>query len=284
MRKEAVAAMYHESFKFSDADLDFLVASAAPEIRDTQRLRQILEEDEDFRNAFIGDEKTFQKVMSYHEIFLKISPKLYFEILLRRAHRELRTLGHTVERSGTQKIAVFDTGEVVDLLSRSAVLVYLADMLSSFTRIESYAVSFRSEKGIWRKIRFNDLDVDSLTRFSQHVDEQYRLAFFKRIADICLFMLGIFADYIQYTYRYPHSGELRPSLVRQMRRSTEEYEEKGKKFYKLAANHPFAKDLEISELFWLFHGSFHTAQKPLRHIAQNYLHNVRGKLFGLNVP
>ncbi len=276
--------MYHESFKFSDADLDFLVASVAPEIRDTQRLRQILEEDEDFRNAFIGDEKTFQKVMSDHEIFLKISPKLYFEILLRRAHRELRTLGHTVERSGTQKIAVFDTGEVVDLLSRSAVLVYLADMLSSFTRIESYAVSFRSEKGIWRKIRFNDLDVDSLTRFSQHVDEQYRLSFFKRIADICLFMLGIFADYIQYTYRYPHSGELRPSLVRQMRRSTEEYEEKGKKFYKLAANHPLAKDLEISELFWLFHGSFHTAQKPLRHIAQNYLHNERGKLFGMSVP
>jgi hypothetical protein len=283
LRRETITAMYHEGFKLTDADLDFLVATGAPEIKDKQRLRQIIEEDEDFRNAFIGDEKTSQKVMSDKEIFLKISPKLYFEVLLRRTHKELRAASHTVERSGTQKIAVFDTGEVTDLLSRPAVLLYLADMLSSFTKIESYAISFRSDNGIWRKIRFNDLDIDSLIKFSQYVDEQHRLGFFKRIADICLFMLGIFADYIEHTYRYSYSGELRPRLAGQPRRSIEEYEEQGKKFYQLAANHPLAKDLDISELFGLFHGSFHTAQKPLNHIAQNYLHNERGRLFGLRV-
>jgi len=275
--------MYREGFRLTDADLGFLAATGAPEITDKPRLRQIMEEDEDVRNAFVGDEKISQKVMSDSEIFLKISPKLYFEVLLRKARKELRELTHTIETSGTQKVAVFDTGKVVDLLSQPEVLVYLADMLASFTKIESHAITFRSEKGIWRKIRFNDLDVDSLIRFSQYVEEQYRLAIFKRIADVCLFMLGIFADYIQYTYRYTYSGELRPPLASQARKSIEEYEEKGKKFYKLAADHPLAKDLEISELFSIFHGRFHTAQKPLKHIAQNYLHYQRERLFGFSV-
>jgi hypothetical protein len=41
-------------------------------------------------------------------------------------------------------------------------MLYLVDMLTSFTKIESYAISIRVRKGAWKKIRFSDLDIHSL--------------------------------------------------------------------------------------------------------------------------
>lgn len=273
--------MVRPTKRLTRADLDFLVAVAVPEVQDKARLKEIIENDEDFRDAFLGDEKTTQKVVEDKEVFLKITPKLYFEILLRRTRKDLRGTTHTMEYEGTRKIAVFDSGEVVDLLSNQTVLLYLADMLSSFTKIESYALTFRSRKGIWHRIRFNDMDLDSLIRFSQYVDEQYRFGFFKRIADICLFIPGVYPEYVQASYRYPFSGDLRPSLPGKSRRSKEDYTEEGKKFYRLAAEHPSARAFALEEVFQLLHGKFRTAQKPLNVMSENYLHSERQHLFGM---
>jgi hypothetical protein len=269
------------SLRFTDADLDFLVSVVAPDVKDKAKLRQLIQQDEDFRDSFIGDEKTFRQILADEELFLKISPRLYFEILLRKARKEMEAASHTIEIEGTKKIAVFDTKEVVELISRQPVLLYLAEMLSSFTKIESYSISYRVRKGIWRKIRFNDLDIDSLTRFCESVDEEHRLGFFKRIADICLFMLGVFPGYVQFSYRYPSSGELRPQIVGRVRRSAPEYLEEGRKFYKLAAEHPAARTYGLSEVFWLFHANFHAAQKPLNFIAEHYLHYQKHRVFGI---
>jgi hypothetical protein len=269
------------SLRFTDADLDFLVSVVAPDVKDKAKLRQLIQQDEDFRDSFIGDKKTFRQVVADEELFLKISPRLYFEILLRKARKEMEAASHTIEIEGTKKIAVFDTKEVVELISRQPVLLYLAEMLSSFTKIESYSISYRVRKGIWRKIRFNDLDIDSLTRFCESVDEEHRLGFFKRIADICLFMLGVFPGYVQFSYRYPSTGELRPQQVGRVRRNATEYLEEGRKFYKLAAEHPAAGTYGLSEVFWLFHANFHAAQKPLNFIAEHYLHYQKHRVFGI---
>ena len=40
---------------------------------------------------------------------MKVSPALYFEVLLRRALSELEGAGHTLERTGRQSIPMFDT-------------------------------------------------------------------------------------------------------------------------------------------------------------------------------
>ena len=268
-------------FRLSESELDFLVAAAAPEVRDKTRLQRLIGADDDFRQAFIGEEKTFRKVMADEEVFLKISPRLYFEILLRKARRELEGAGHTVEREGTGKIAVFDTGEVVKLLSRREIIPYLADMLASFTKVESYAVSYRIREGIWRRIRFSDLDVDSLIRLCDSVEEEHRLGFFKRIGDICLFLLGLFPEYVRYTYRYPSSEELRPHITGFARRSAEEYREEGTRFYGLAAEHPAAREFALSDIFRLLHEKFRAALKPLNFIADHYLHSQRQNLFPL---
>ncbi|MEW6665259.1 MAG: hypothetical protein AB1512_08570 [Thermodesulfobacteriota bacterium] len=269
-----------KSFRLSEGDLDFLTAIVSPMAVDKQRLKEIIEEDEDFRNSFIGDERVFRKVMDDDEIFLKISPALFFEILLRKAAGDLGKVNYTLETTRTMKIPVFDARIVVELLTRESLLVYLADMLSSFTRIENYAISFKSREGVWHRIRFNDLDLKSLMSFCDAVEEEQRLGFYKRIADICLFVLGLFPDYVEREYRYPFSGHLRPRLPGRERIRPEDYEDEGRKFYRLAAEHRTAKELDLSEVFWALHGNFQQAKKPLNFIAEHYLRYKRHALFG----
>jgi hypothetical protein len=266
--------------KLSERDLDFVTETVSPEVTDKLRLKMIIREDEDFRNKFIGDERVFRRVMDDDEIWLKISPSLFFEILLRKAANDLEKASYTVERTSTMKIPVFDTKEVVELLTKESLLTYLADMLSSFTRIESYAISFKARKGFWHKIRFNDLDIQSLMSFCEVVEDEYRLRFYKRIADICLFIMGLFSDYAQREYRYPFSGHLRPQTPGKLRISPEEYEKEGRKFYRLAAEHPSAKEMDLSDIFWALHEKFQTAKKPLNFIAEHYLHYKRHMVFG----
>jgi len=266
-------------FKLSTTDLEFVVGSAAPEANNREHLQQLVQEDEAFRNAFVGDEKIFKQVISDQDIFLKVSPALYFEVLLRRALREFEGATHTVERTGKQNIPVFDVQDVVDILGRVEMLDYLAQMLASFTRINSYTVPIRVRKGIRRRIRYNDMEIDSLIRFGAVVDEEHRFGFYKRIGDVCLFVAGIFQDYVFYDYRYPVSSDARPPVMGRLRRSLEEYEETGRQFYGLAQKHSTAQVLGLSEVFAVLGERFTTARKPLDFISTQYLHSLRRQVF-----
>ena len=178
-----------KNLTLSDRDLGFLVETVSPDVADKSRLKQIIREDEDFRNTFVAAQKVFARVMDDDEAFLRISPSLFFEILLRKAANDLGEVSYTVEKTNTMTIPVFDSKDVVELLTKESLLGYLADMLSSFTKIESYAISFRVREGVWKKIRFSDLDIHSLMSFSEAVQDEHRLALYKRIADICLYIL-----------------------------------------------------------------------------------------------
>ena len=115
--------------------------------------------------------------------------------------------------------------------------------------------------------------------FCEVVDDEYRLGFYKRIGDICLFILGLFPDYAEHDYRYPFSGQARPRIPGKARISPEEYEKKGREFYKLAAEHLSAKNQELSEVFWALHANFRKAKKPLNFMAVHYLPYKRDMLF-----
>jgi len=268
------------SLKLNEKDLEFLVESASPEVADKTKLKQIISEDEDFRNTFISDERVFRRVMDDREIFLKISPALFFEILLRKAARDLQDASFTVEKSGTSKIPIFDTQEIAELMSNESLVTYLADMLSSFIKTRSYRLSFRAKPGVWKKITFSDLDIQALMDFSEAVSEAHRLRFYKRIADICLFILGMFPEYVEREYRYPFSGQLRPQIPGKLRISPQQYEEKGKKFYRLAAEHEETRNPTLADVFWALHGNFRVATKPLNVISERYLHYKKEKMFG----
>jgi hypothetical protein len=275
-----MAGIRFKNLGLPEKDLDFLVETVSPETRDKTRLRQIIREDRDIRNSYVGDEKVFRRLMDEEETFLKISPFLFFEILLRKAAQDLERAKYTLEKSRTMKIPIFDTQEVVGLLNREDLLFYLADMLSSFTRVESYVIPVKIREGIWERVRFNDLDILSLMRFSRLVEEEHRLGFYKRVADICLFIMGIFPDYAERDYRYPFSGQVRPHVGGKLRISPEDYAEEGQKFYKLAAEHPSAREVHLEEIFWALHRDFQKAKKPLNFIADHYLRYRRDKFFG----
>lgn len=268
------------SLRLSDKDLDFLVETTSPGVIDKPKLKQILREDQKLRDTFIDDEKVFRRLMDEEEIFLRISPVLFFEILLRRVARDLKEVGYTIEKAGSTKVPVFDTRNVAEFLSKEYLLDYLADMLASFTRIETYAFSIQVGKHIFENIRFNDLDIFSLIALCEEVEDEYRLGFYKRIADICLFILGIFPDYAEYDYRYPFSGQLRPQFRGKVRMGAEDFEKEGRKFYRLAAEHPSARELDLSDVFWTLHEDFPKAKKPLNFIAEHYLRYKKYRFFG----
>ncbi len=264
-----------------DKDLDFIIDAAAPSSDSPGRLRRLLGEDAEFRAAMVGDDGLFERVMNDEEIFLHVSPSLYFEVLLRRAHRELQTETYTIERSGRESIPVFDTDDVLEFMKRPQIIEYLASMLASFTRIQSYVVPVRVRKGIRRRIRYDDMDVDSLVRFVATVDPVERFGYYKRIADVCLFVSGVFPDHAQRSHGRTDKGRggVVPRSLR-LRRTLEDYERDGRKFYGMTQNHPTARTLELTDVFASLKSEFPAARKPLTFIATRYLHASKQNVFG----
>jgi hypothetical protein len=264
----------------NDSDLEFLVAHAAPDAQNKDRLKELIRDDRDFREAIVGDDRIFERVMADDEIFLKISPPLYFEVLLRRALKEIQSATHTLEQSGKQRIPVFDAPEVSRFLAAPDILEYLSGMLASFTRIRSYVTHVRVAPGVRRRVRFNDMDVDSLVTLCAATGEEDRLALYQRIGDVCLFLSGVFPAHAAYEQRYAGTGQLRP-LVSRLRRGLEDYEREGQRYYGLAEAHPAARALGMSDIFGMLSGHFSAARKPLTFLASQYLHSNARALFGI---
>tara|TARA_B100000749_G_scaffold280796_1_gene278875 strand:+ start:2413 stop:3276 length:864 start_codon:yes stop_codon:yes gene_type:complete len=275
---------------FTERDLDFLTAAVVSGSSDTSTVRGAIRHDPAYRKAIVSDERVFSQVANDDESFLKISPLLYFEVLLRRAQRDLESTSYTMERSGKESIPVFDSVKVADFLDSPYVLEYLAHMLASFTRIQSYVVPVRIRKGIRRRIRYNDMDIDSLIQFASKAEESERFSFYKRIGDVCLFVTGLFRDH---TYSeaektsvmrdpvYQVRQSSSPAWSRRIKRSVEEYEAEGKRFYKLAELHPTASMLELSDVFNVLREQFTAARKPLAFLSTHYLHSRQNNLFGI---
>ena len=269
---------------FTDGDLDFLVSIVVPSLSNALSVREAIRNDPAYRKAIVSDERVFSQVINDKESFLKISPSLYFEVLLRRAQKDLISSSYTIEREGRGNIPVFDTGKVAGFLDTPNMLEYLANMLASFTRIRSFVVPVRVRKGIRRRVRYNDMDVDSLIDFAARVDESERFSYYKRIGDVCLFLTGLFRDstYSQKSHfgsNFQSGTYPRTTFVRKRRRSVEEYESEGRRFYRLAEEHPTASVLELTDVFSVLRDEFSAARKPLAFLSARYLHSRPNKLF-----
>lgn len=269
---------------FTDRDLEFLVAVVVPRAADASSVREAIRNDPEYRKAIVSDERVFSQVINDNESFLKISPSLYFEVLLRRAQRDLGSSTYTIEREGRRNIPVFDTGKVAGFLDTPNVLGYLANMLASFTRIRSFVVPVRVRKGIRRRVRYNDMDVDSLIDFAARVDESERFSYYKRIGDVCLFLTGFFRDSTYssksaFNSNFKSGAYSRTNFTRKRRRSLEEYESEGRRFYRLAEEHPTAGVLELTDVFSVLRDQFSAARKPLTFLSSRYLYSRHNNLF-----
>lgn len=269
------------AWRLPKRDVRFMVDTLMPESLDKERVVALVQDDERFLEAMLDDERLFERLMSGEEILLSVSPWLLFTVLLRRARRDLEQTAFTTERRSLQKVVLFDTNEVADLLDQDALRGYLATMLASFTRIESMTVAVRVRKGIWRRYRTNELDVESMMRYSQALDEALRFEPYKRIGDVCLFLSGVFPSAIESKYRYPLSGEIRPQARSRTVVSREDYEAHGQAFYRLAAEHEAAQMEGLEDVLETLSEDFILAEKALSFVANRYLGLVRTQLFGM---
>ena len=266
-------------WRLMHSDLRFLVEALMPGYRDKEQAADLLATDESMIEQMLEDERLFRRLMDDEDILVRVSPWLFFTVLLRRTRRELRAEAFTVERRDRQKVVLFDADQVTDLMEQDAVLDYLATMLASFTRVESMTVRYRARKGIWYRFRTSELDVDGMMRFSRTVEEPFRFEPYKRIADVCLFLTGIFPEYIEARHRYPASQQIRPGVRGQACVSLEDYEAHGRAFYRLAAEHEMARMERLDDVLATLSERFILAEKPLRFMANRYFQFARHQLF-----
>jgi hypothetical protein len=186
---------------------------------------------------------------------------------------------YTVERRHQQKVVLFDASQVVDLLGRPEVCDYLAGMLASFTRINSMTIPIRVRSGVWRRLRINDLDVDSMVAYAESLEEEHRFWVYQRIGDACLFLTGMFPEHIDARQRYPLSGQTRFRVRGSLIHSLEDFEGYGQTFYRLAAEHKVARMQELDAVLSTLSERFILAEKPLSFLAERYLALRKHRLF-----
>ncbi len=268
-------------YKWSYRDLLFLVETLVPERGDPQSVVDLLLDDKLLLEAMLEDERLFRQLMADDEILLSVSPQFFFRVLLLRTRRDLEREAYTVERRHLQKVVLFDVEQVLDLLARASVCDYLATMLASFTRINSVTIPIRVRPGVWHRLRINDLDVDSLARYAQTLDEDQRFPIYQRIADACLFLTGIFPEYIEAQQRYPQSSQPRLRLRSSLLHSIEDHEAYGRTFYRLAARHSQARQQALDSVLAILSEKFILAEKSLAFLAERYLSMRKHHVFDL---
>ncbi len=265
--------------KYPESDLAFVASVLADRPEEVPRWMEKLRRP-GFLEVALEDDRLVDRIRTDPDITLKISPRLLFNILLRRVARDIRHARYTVERVGlTQAVPVFDTRQVNDLLEDEQVLDYLSTMLASFVRTETYVLYVRRGNRLER-LRFSDMDMDDMIRLADLVDEAWRFPLLRRIADIALFLTGIFPGYV--LSRGLYARRMRPGrTIGGEWRSLEEYEQEGATFYRLAAEHEEAAQRGLRPVLSKLSEHFPSARKPLNLLSDRYLRWRHLRLFQL---
>lgn len=268
-----------DSWQLEDRDLDYVVETIAPDPAHHSRLKRCINEDETLRQGMLGSQRVFDRIMGEEALEMRVSSRLFFEVLLRRAREDLEQASHTREKVGAHRLPVFDAPRVVRLLEDARVIDYLARLLVSFMRSQSYTLTVRVRPGMWRRVRLSDMDIHMLQRLSHLVEEPARFDYYRRIGEVSLFVLGIFPDSLAPGDPDPELSPL-PRVVQE--ESAVEYERQGKRHFALAARHRQAQGTDLGDILWTMHENFELAKKPLNYLAFHYLQFERRDLFGLN--
>jgi hypothetical protein len=254
----------------SESDLRFLVETVATNRRDYNHIVNLVRGKEDLLEPMLGDPKLVERLFQDTEAFVRISPYMLFSVLLRRVRTDLEeeTYVFEVESKG-KRIPVFEATAVAELLSSKPVLDYLVELLASFVRTNSGVIYWR-ERGTWHKRRFSDLDIDDMIELARIIDPQMRPSLFRRIADLALFLSGIFPDHATRFAAHP-VGML------SSRRTLKDYEQQGKRFYRVAERE--TDQDQLRPIFALLAEQFILARWAFNTLSDRYLKTYRARYF-----
>lgn len=263
---------------FTGADDAFIAETLAQTPQEQERLRARLRHSAELRERLLEDPRLVQRLRADEEQVVKISPRLLFDLLLRQVRRDLRHQRYTLERlSGTERVPVFDARAAGDILDDRDLHEYLVAMLASFVRIEHITV-LQEHAGRVVHRRLSTLNIDDLAELASLLAEADRFPLYRRIADVALFLSGVFADAIRKgappVTRPPGLGPPPRRL-----RGLQEYEEEGRRFYRLAAGHATAHQLRLDRVLELLAEEFPLVRKPLAVMADRYMTWTRLRLF-----
>jgi hypothetical protein len=246
----------------SSADLKFLVETVATRRRDHEHIMELVRDKEDLLDSMLDDPKLVERLLNEAEALVRISPFLLFTILLRRVRRDLEHEAFVYE-VGTrgQRIPVFEAPKVAALLAAQEIRDYLAEMLACFTRTNS-SVLWWQEHGTWRRRRISDLDMDDMMLVCRLAEPRWKQVLFKRIADIALFLSGIYPDHASLFIARP-----RTSFA--AKRTLVDYEQEGQRFYGLAARH--TDDSALGPACRSLSEQFTLARRALNTLSDRYL-------------
>ena len=262
------------------ADLVFVREALGADAPAEDEMPQLLA-DEEHRARLLGSQRLFDALLPHDGSLAPVSPRLFFEALLRHAVDELHGARHTFERTGSlsrERVPVFDAAAVAAFAAQPRILHYLATLLASFTKVHSHTERVWVRRGVVRKVRYSDLDVHSMLRLIQQTEEHERLPLYRRTGDLCLLVLGVFPDFAATAHRYPGTGALRAQSAYRRRLNTEEYETVGAEMYAHAARYDTG---EAATVHRARAARIADAKKPLNFIAEHYLGFRRDRLFGM---
>ena len=244
---------------YGDADVAFVLQAVAPAHTARGRLGDAFREDREIREGMLVSDVLADAVMHTQEPLLRVSPLLYFSMLVARVRRDLTSRRFTVEESGRHAAVVFDAGAALALLAKPHVFDYLVLLMVSFVRARSITVGIADERGRARMLRCDTLDLDSMVRAASLAAGPERFSVYQRIADLCLFMIGIFPERIR------AKGSRSAAVVRA------EWIENGSRFYRLAARHRIAHERQMESVLAELGSNFALAAKPLNVLSDRYL-------------
>jgi hypothetical protein len=254
----------------SESDLRFLVETVATNRRDYDHIVNLVRDKEDLLEPMLADPKLVERLFRDTEAFVRISPHMLFSVLLRRVQMDLEkeTYVFEIEPKG-KRIPVFEATAVAELLSNKQARDYLVELLASFVRTNS-GVIYWKERGAWHKKRFSDIDIDDMVELARIIDPEMRPALYRRIADLTLFLSGIFPDHATLFAAHP-TGMISAG------RTLKDYEQQGKRFYR-AAERETDQD-QLRPIFARLAEQFILARRALNTLSDRYLKAYRARYF-----
>ncbi len=219
----------------------------------------------------LSDERLFHNLMDNPQHVLDVSGRLFFSVLVNRARHDLRKQTFTFERENRYSVVVFDTTTVLALLDDRTLRYYLADLLSSFVRIDKTTLYLNVKPNILEKIEVDDFDIESLIQYSRIVNNTQRVLSCKRIGDICLFLLGVFSDYVDVQRLLPGAWF--------RAKSRKEIADCGSYYYREALKQPARMHPSLEYALERLSRDFVTAVKPIMYVSSRYLGFIRRTAF-----
>ena len=271
MVREWAVAMLIDNL--SHDDLQMLARYAGDEPVDPKRLRG----DRAAVQRRIRDRRFSDRLLADRDDVLAVSPYLFFLTMLVREREDLATRAWSYELATSRMSIIFDTPQLIALLDDEGLLDYLALMLASFIRVNQYSRLMEVRRGIFRRMRLNTLDIESMLEYSRYVGESERFVLFKRVADVCLFMNGIYGERLRFDrvtgrhFRPPTRG----------RASAKDYRECGRHYYREAARIAERRDVEDQDVLLELSHSFELATRSLGFLSDHYLATLRSRGFSL---